>query len=147
MDTKLTSSAKVPVGDLNFRWVDGYHDGVLSGFAIWQEKLCYFQVSDATTEARRFSLHSLSLDEATAALREHENFKERHGTHNDLLPDGSSAGGTCITTLEECAAAGDAYAAGKKNPTSSYHMNPVVGWFTSTSLLEPRRHPNEVGIK
>lgn len=134
MDIKPVSSTEVPVCDLTFRWIDGYYDRILSGFATWQGKLCYFQASDDTADARRFTLHSLSPDEAAAAIREHEKFRVRCGTHNDLLPDGSRAGGTCITTMEESAAEGDAYAAGKTNPAASYPLNPVVGWFISTIL-------------
>jgi hypothetical protein len=124
--------------DLTFHWVAGYYDGVLSGFASWQGRLCYFEICDDTTANRKFSLHSLSDEEALNAIEKNERFKARHGDHNDLLPDGSSAGGKCVTILEDAAAMGDemasAMAAGTWQPSDSYSFNPVIGWFTSTTF-------------
>lgn len=138
MNAHLSPATEVRPQDLIFRWVDGYYDGVLSGFATFQEKLCYFEIFDDTTEDRKFTLHSLSAEEARAATRNYAASRELHGDHNDLLSDGSHAGGTCRTTLEAAVAAGDAIAAamaaGDWQPPASYRLNPVVGWFASAVL-------------
>ncbi|GAA5132329.1 hypothetical protein GCM10023213_00290 [Prosthecobacter algae] len=136
MNTVVTSEIKT--GELTFHWVTGYYDGVLSGFASWQGRLCYFEISEDTATNRRFSIHSLSDEEVLNAIQENEEFKARHGNHNDLLPDGSSAGGKCITTLKDAAAMGyeiaSAMAADTWQPSDSYRLNPVIGWFTSTTF-------------
>lgn len=134
MNINPLPSNEVHPSHLSFRWVHGYYGGVLAGFVTWKGKLCYFHLFDATTDARRFTIHSLSSDEAHMAVREYEKFKAHGGNHNDLLPDGSHAGRICRTTLEESAAAGDAYAVRKREPTVPYHLSPIIGWFTSTSL-------------
>ncbi|MCW0218649.1 MAG: hypothetical protein OJI67_10035 [Prosthecobacter sp.] len=136
VNTVVTS--EITTGELTFHWVAGYYDDVLSGFASWQGRLCYFEVCDDTTANRRFSIHGLSDDEALKATQEYEKFKARHGDHNDLLPDGSYAGGKCVTTWEDVATMGDeivsAMANGTWQPSTSYRLNPVIGWFTSSNF-------------
>lgn len=137
--------------DLTFRWVDGYYDGILSGFAIWRGRLCYFEIGDDTTNDRKFTLHSLSDNEAEDAIRLYEAFKALHGDHNDLLPDGSYTRGTCRTrtTLEELAAIGDAIAAemeaGVWKPPVSYRLNPdaakqKLSWHEDASVVAALSH-------
>lgn len=130
--------AEIDPKDLNFRWVDGYYDGLLSGFAIWQGRLCYFEICDASAPVRKFSVHSLSENEAKDAIGANEKFKAVYGDHNDLHPDGSRAGGTCRMSLDDLAAAGDVIAAEVeaklKHPPAAYGLNPVVGWFTSSTF-------------
>lgn len=133
-DTEINPS------DLSFRWIDGYWDGIMSGFAIWRGHLCYFEMCDEIDNRRTFTLHSLSDEEAKKAIRDYENFKALHGDHNDLLPDGSLAGGICRsrTTIEDAAAAGDTIAAameaGTWEPPTSFRINPIVGWFISATF-------------
>ena len=138
MKATLSRTTEIPTSDLKFRWIDGYYDGVLSGFASWQGKLCYFQVCDDTGNSWKYTLHRLSDKEAHTAAQEHEAFRQRHGDHNDLLSDGSRAGGTCRTPLKEAAAAGDAITAAIKagtwQPPASYGNNPIIGWFASSTL-------------
>ncbi|WP_042725337.1 hypothetical protein [Chthoniobacter flavus] len=131
---KTIEGTEIKSSELIFRWIDGYYDGILSGFAIWRGRLCYFEICDDTVHDRKFTVHSLSDEEATRAIREYEEFKALHGDHIDLLPDGSYAGGTCHTTMEKAAADGDAMAAGTWQPPVSFRLNPIVGWFTSATL-------------
>lgn len=110
---KTPEETEIKVCELSFRWVDGYYSGILSGFATWRGRLCYFVVCDDPAHDRKFTLHRLSDEEAANAIRDYEEWKIVHGDHNDLLPDGSRAGGTSRTTIAEAVAAGDAIAAVK----------------------------------
>lgn len=129
----LSPWARIDPREITFLWIDGYYGGVLSGFAIWQERLCYFECCDDTTDEWKYALHGLSAEDAAKALQENEEFKELHGNHNDMLPDGTRAGGVCKGTLQDSAAAGDAIAAamtaGEWEPPYPYRDNPMVGWF------------------
>ncbi len=133
-----TEETEIKTSELSFCWVDGYYDGILSGFAVWRERLCYFSICDDSATPRKFTLHSLSDDEAENAVRDNNEFKAINGDHNDLLPDGSFAGGSSSTTWDQVVVAGEAItaamAAGTYQPPVSYHSNPVIGWFASTKL-------------
>lgn len=133
MKIDLSILKEIPTREITFRWIDGYYDGILSGFADYQGKLCYFEVYDDGGH-REYTLHSLSDELIEKAIREYEEFKARWGDHNDLLADGRHAGGTCRATVQDLAAEADAISAAKKagtwEPPFSYSENSqVIGWF------------------
>jgi hypothetical protein len=73
------------IEDVEPLWMDGYHDGVLSGIASAAGRLCWFQVAAETVEGQpsgsRYLLFELLPDEADALQREHVAFETHVGTH------------------------------------------------------------------
>lgn len=131
MKSVTSNRNEIETADLRFLWIDGYYDGVLSGFASLKDRLFYFSILDESTAPRRFTLHSLTDQEAAVAVRDYKDFKERFGDHCDLSPDGSHAGGKSFATIETTLA----YQEEKKHePTMSFHDRPIVGWFASDRL-------------
>ena len=131
MNIVVSNQSEIKTADLHFLWIDGYYDGVLSGFASLKDRLCYFSILDDPTVPRRYSLHSLTDQEAEDAVRNYKEFKGRFGDHCDLSADGSHAGGKSFATIETALA----YQEEKKHvPPVSYDDRPIIGWFSSEKL-------------
>lgn len=132
MKTTLANAEEIPERDLRFLWFEAYYDVVLSRFLIWRDRLCYFSIcDDAEEEARCFSVHGLSDEEAVSARRAYEEVRCCFGDHCDLGRDPAHAKRRPrVPTDEESAR----YEASRNEPDVRYDQNPTIGWFRSSQL-------------
>jgi hypothetical protein len=94
MDVEEDAYLKLPrVSEVEYLWADAWYDGPLSGMCKYQDEMLWFHaqnvVEDADGHSRwHYTLHRLPPEQLEDAVKWHDLFCEKVGTHFDKCEGG-----------------------------------------------------------
>lgn len=69
-------------------WTCGYWDGPLSGLCIYEQQICFFEISNSElADERLYDIYEISPEDIIEEIRAHSLFEEYVGTHCNYYYD------------------------------------------------------------